>query len=98
MNTARGFSYRVNLAATIAESISQQVEFEIINHDDIFKLLALIQGKLDIKSHEEQAFLIGLKMFSEILLINRQHALFRQMKAPMREIMSLLKDYMRDRV
>jgi hypothetical protein len=97
MKSVREYKYRVNFISVNdeIETENKALNFEIANHDNLFKLLALIQGKLNLTPPEEQAFLLGLKMFSEILIKNRHDPLFRQMKQPMGEIMALLKGHIK---
>lgn len=84
----KGYFYQVELKENNSE---QQASFEIYSHDDIFEKLAIIDQKLSISTEDKQAFLIGMKMAGEIILKHKDHPLFSQLKAPMREIMMTLK-------
>lgn len=86
------YQYQVTLNS-IADN--QQIDLEISSHDDILDKLSLIDGKLSIPAEDEKAFLIGLKMAGEIILKHRDHELFSTLKAPMKEIMSAFKGYVK---
>lgn len=97
MKPVKEYKYRVNLISINNEDENgvKGLDFEIANHDDLFRLLTLVQGKLGLDVDQEQGFLIGLKMFSEVLIKNRQNPLFIQMKQSMGEIMSILKNHIK---
>lgn len=84
----KGYSYQVELKEN---NFDHQTSFEIYSHDDIFEKLAIIDKKLSISIEDTQAFLIGIKMAGEIILKHKDHPLFSQLKAPMREIMTTIK-------
>lgn len=57
---------------------SQVIEVEFSNHDNIFELLALVQANPRFQTPgEDVEFLLGLKLFSEVMLKNRNHPLFQ---------------------
>ncbi|WDF67155.1 DUF3861 domain-containing protein [Sphingobacterium oryzagri] len=69
-----------------------QIEFEFENHDDIFQLIEKTKDSdrfSDAKDNIE--FMIGLKLFSEVLLKNRDNELFSDFHGPFRDFMGKLK-------
>lgn len=61
-----------------AETESSSIEFDFENHDDIFKVIALLKERKRF-SDDQQAteFAVGLKLFSEVMLRNRDSELFK---------------------
>ncbi|MEQ9769463.1 DUF3861 domain-containing protein [Pectobacterium jejuense] len=78
---------------TVEEKAEQPrtLSFECAIHDDVFKILEKVDGKMDITPEQTQAFIVGLKLFSEVMMQNRKHPLFKEFAAPFREFMLNLK-------
>lgn len=54
------------------------LEFDFENHDDIFKIIALLKDDKRFSSDKEATeFALGLKLFSEVMLRNRDSELFK---------------------
>lgn len=68
------------------------IEFEFDNHDNIFIIIERMKQR-NIFHTENQAieFAIGLKMFSEVMLKNRENPLFSDFSPAFREFMKKLK-------
>ena len=71
------------------------LEFEVENHDDIFAIARRMSGKLDLDENATNAFALGLKLFGETILKNRDNPLFAQIKPSMGEFMRALKGNVR---
>ena len=56
------------------------LQFEVGNHDDIFKIVELMRSRGDLKENDATAFALGLKLFSEVMLENKQNPLFASFK------------------
>ncbi|MFJ5452706.1 DUF3861 domain-containing protein [Pectobacterium jejuense] len=78
---------------TVEEKADQPrtLSFECSIHDDLFKILEKVDGKMDMTPEQTQAFIVGLKLFSEVMMQNRKHPLFKEFAAPFREFMLNLK-------
>ncbi|MBN3064711.1 DUF3861 domain-containing protein [Pectobacterium aquaticum] len=78
---------------TVEENAEQQrmLSFECSIHDDLFKILEKVDGKMDMTPEQTQAFIVGLKLFSEVMMQNRKYPLFKEFAAPFREFMLNLK-------
>ncbi|WP_434996550.1 DUF3861 domain-containing protein [Pectobacterium brasiliense] len=78
---------------TVEEKAEQQrmLSFECSIHDDVFKILEKVDGKMDMTPEQTQAFIVGLKLFSEVMMQNRKHPLLKEFAAPFREFMLNLK-------
>jgi hypothetical protein len=65
---------------------------EFDNHDNIFKIINAIKSK-NMFDDENQSteFAIGLKMFTEVILKNREQELFKELQPAIGEFMKKLK-------
>lgn len=70
-------------------------EFDIENHDDILKLLNAAKGKLGFKGDNESVeFILGIKLFGEVILRNRKNPLFEEFQPAFAAFMKNLKSNM----
>nr|WP_262905301.1 DUF3861 domain-containing protein [Hymenobacter nitidus] len=68
------------------------VELAFENHDDIFLIIERMrQRNLFEEPGQATEFAIGLKLFSEVLLKNRQHPLFDELGPAFKTFMQRLK-------
>lgn len=68
------------------------LEMEIENHDELFGIISKITAKDPFGDPLEAAqFALGLKLFSEVMLKNRQHPLFEELSAVFPVFMKKLK-------
>ncbi|WP_281177216.1 DUF3861 family protein [Moraxella oblonga] len=66
--------------------------FNAPNHDDLFMLLQKVkQNRPEINQEDLTRFLIGLKMFGEVVLENRDNEFFNQFSPLVKEMMMTLK-------
>lgn len=70
----------------------RQLELEFTNHDELFGIIDRLQA-LDPFENPSQAteFAIGLKLFSEVMLRNRNHPLFDELIPAFGSFMKRLK-------
>jgi len=83
------------LQGTSGEAIlEKQLSLTFDNHDEIFAIIDRIKAK-NLFDNEEQAtaFAIGLKMFSEVMIKNRNHPLFEELKPAFQSFMKRLKGW-----
>lgn len=78
----RAHKYRLSLEY-LENNQGEKIEADAIsldfdNHDDIFSIIETLK-KRDFFGNEDQSveFAIGLKLFSEVMLKNKDHELFR---------------------
>ncbi|AYH01873.1 DUF3861 domain-containing protein [Pectobacterium parmentieri] len=78
---------------TVEEKDEQKrtLSFAFSLHDDLLKLLEKVDGKMDMTPEQTQAFMVGLKLFGEVMMQQRKHPLFKEFAAPFREFMMNLK-------
>lgn len=70
----------------------QPLSMEFENHDDIFSIIKRLTDK-NLFDNEQQAveFAIGLKLFSEVMLKNKDNLLFEDFAPALRDFMRKLK-------
>lgn len=72
--------YRVtleHLADKEGGAVSREpLRFEVGNHDDIFSIVERLRRRSDFDENDAAAFGVGLKLFSEVMLENRENSLF----------------------
>ncbi|WP_267403036.1 MULTISPECIES: DUF3861 domain-containing protein [unclassified Chryseobacterium] len=66
--------------------------FDFDNHDNLFHIFDVIQSK-NIFDNEQtaQEFALGLKLFTEVMIKNKQHPLFEELRPAIMEFMKKLK-------
>ena len=66
--------------------------FEFENHDNLFQIFDIIKCK-KIFGNDQTAeeFALGLKLFTEVMLKNKQHPLFEELRPAISEFMKKLK-------
>ena len=92
----RAYTYRLRLeqVAGIVPDSPQPAPLELTfeNHDDIFGIVERLQSRqLFAEPGQSTEFAIGLKLFSEVMLKNRQHPLFEELAPVFKVFMQRLK-------
>lgn len=91
----REHRYRVTLEhmATPKEEqpLHEPLSFETANHDDIFSIIERSRAKGVFDEETASSLALGLKLFSEVMLKNREHPLFADLHGPMREFIGRFK-------
>ncbi|MCP1601295.1 hypothetical protein J2S82_003252 [Aeromonas caviae] len=82
-------TYRVQVQALDREV--PPLQFDCQNHDDIFAILVLSKGKLTMSEQEHQAFIVGLKLFGEVMMQHRKEELFKEFLPHFKQFMGRLK-------
>lgn len=88
--------YRITLEAidSLSESQSKpkQITFYFENHDDIFKIIEVAESKNIFKDKNHAIeFALGLKLFTEVVLKNKENPLFEDFKTAIGDFMKKLK-------
>ncbi|MFP9099035.1 DUF3861 domain-containing protein [Flavobacterium sp. RHBU_24] len=75
-----------------SEDLHRRVEVVFDNHDNLFNTIDMLQDK-DLFNDMGQSteFAIGLKMFGEVLLKNKDNALFEEFFPAFKDFMKKLK-------
>ncbi|KOS08146.1 hypothetical protein AM493_00800 [Flavobacterium akiainvivens] len=76
----------------MADDLHRRVEVLFDNHDNLFNIIDVMQQK-DLFNDMGQSteFAIGLKMFSEVMLRNKDNALFTDFMPAFKDFMKKLK-------
>lgn len=74
-----------------AETAAELLQFEVENHDDIFAIVKRLESRADFSSDDAKAFVVGLKLFSEVMLANKNLPLFSSFIPQFSEFMKELK-------
>ncbi|MGD1318068.1 DUF3861 domain-containing protein [Chryseobacterium sp. 2R14A] len=73
---------------------NKSLEFDFENHDDLFQIFEVIKAKKVFDNERTaQEFALGLKLFTEVMLKNKQHTLFEELRPAIMEFMKKLKSY-----
>lgn len=74
-----------------APSIHKPLQFEVGNHDDIISVIEKPRTRGDLSEDAATAFGVGLKLFGEVMLENRDHPLFSSFRPHFASFMKELK-------
>lgn len=83
--------YRITVEKMVGNTAVQQMSFDTTNHDDIFAILDKVDDRLGFSHEQTQGFIVGLKLFSEVMLAERQHPLFSEFGPQFKLFMKKLK-------
>jgi len=87
--------YKITLAHTHnpkGEELQKPVVVEFDNHDNIFNIIKVMQERdLFNNANQSAEFAIGLKMFSEVMLRNKDNALFEEFLPAFKDFMKKMK-------
>jgi hypothetical protein len=91
----KGHLYRITveyLKDIKGESVEKEpLTFETTNHDEIFQIVERTTKKGLFDADESAAFAVGLKLFSEVMLNNKDNDLFKPLRPAFGEFMQRLK-------
>jgi len=74
------------------ESLSIPLEFDFESHDDIFRIISILQESQRFEDKQQaMEFALGLKLFSGVMLKNRNSELFKDFQPAFGEFMKKLK-------
>lgn len=95
MKEKRGFKYKILLQEIETKEgtkSDRQVQFDFSNHDDILQIIAQTQNQDRFKEKgDNQEFVLGLKLFSEVMLRNKENELFADFLPEFAQFMKKLK-------
>ena len=70
---------------------TETLSFNSYNHDDIFKVLDVIQNSQMLNDEAAKSFAVGLKLFSEVMLEHKNLPLFKDFMPHFGQFMKTLK-------
>ncbi|MFI4979459.1 MAG: DUF3861 domain-containing protein [Nevskiales bacterium] len=71
--------------------LHEPLHFESGNHDEILAIVDRLRAGSGFDADTAASLGIGLKLFSEVMLMHRDHPLFAGIFGPMREFIGVLK-------
>jgi len=87
--------YKITLEHTFSpkdEDLNPALSLDFDNHDEIFSIITKLQKKNHFEDAQQSAqFAIGLKMFSEVMLKNKDSDLFSEFFPEFKNFMGKLK-------
>ncbi|MGI4873769.1 MAG: DUF3861 domain-containing protein [Janthinobacterium lividum] len=92
--TKKAHHYHLHLtsaAETPDTAPPQTLDLAFSNHDDLFAILARVQERNLFDESTTAEFVVGLKLLSEVVLKNRKHLLFSELKDDLSAFMQKLK-------
>lgn len=72
-------------------STPETLQFEVGNHDDIFAIVERLRGRGDFEENAAAALAVGLKLFSEVMLEEKENPLFSSFRPHFMQFMKELK-------
>lgn len=73
---------------------TKSLNLEFDNHDDIFNIFEVVKSKkIFDDENTSNEFSLGLKLFTEVMLKNKQHPLFEELRPAIMEFMKKLKSH-----
>ncbi|RZJ59409.1 MAG: DUF3861 family protein [Flavobacterium sp.] len=78
------------------DTLHPTLKFEFDNHDDVFLIIEKIKEKGYFDESQSAEFAIGLKMFSEVMLRNKDNPLFEDFRPAFKDFMMKLKEKKED--
>ncbi len=72
-------------------SYTEKIEFNTGNHDDLFIVLDRLQKAELFDEGTTKSFAVGLKLFGEVMLENKNNPLFKDFKPQFLEFMKNMK-------
>ncbi|MCS4298858.1 MULTISPECIES: DUF3861 domain-containing protein [Acinetobacter] len=70
---------------------NENIEFNVGNHDDIFQIVERLKAAEFFDEETTKAFAVGLKLFLEVMITHRDHALFQDFEPAVKQFMKNLK-------
>jgi len=94
MKKANRYKLRLELLELLRpdDTIYSPIELEFGNHDNIFNIIERMKKRNRFKTEQDSVeFAIGLKLFSEVMLKNKDNSLFEDFRPAFGELMKKIK-------
>jgi len=72
---------------------TEKLEFDVGNHDDLFVILERLKQAELFDEQTTKSFVVGLKLFGEVMLENKDHELFKDFRPHFGQFMKHLKQH-----
>lgn len=74
------------------DTVYEPIEFEFGNHDNIFRIIDHMKARNRFKTEQDSVeFAIGLKLFGEVMLKNKDNPLFEDFRPAFGALMKKIK-------
>lgn len=78
-----------------ASTYTERLEFYTGNHDDIFEIVERLKKAELFDDQTTKSFAVGLKLFSEVMLENKDYPLFEEFLPQFGQFMKHLKQHVK---
>jgi hypothetical protein len=79
-----------------ASTYAEALQFQAFNHDDIFEVLQRVKDANLLDEESAKAFAVGLKLFGEVLLENKDVPMFKAFFPDFLQFMKALKQQVKN--
>jgi hypothetical protein len=88
--------YRITVEAlgeapVASDPAHPRLQFDVANHDEVLSVVERLRQRGDFNPDTAAALGLGLKLFGEVMLQNRQHPLFAELMPHFGDFMKRLK-------
>lgn len=83
--------FRIMVEPLSPSAEAPSLQFEIENHDDIVAIAGRMNGRFDLDEDSSKAMAIGMKLFGEVVLKNRQREPFSTIRPALAEFIQAVK-------
>lgn len=70
----------------------KSLNFQTSSHEDIFKIVQMMNEKMDLDESQSTSLAVGLKLFSGVLLKHKDSEPFKQLMPHFKEFMKMIKN------
>ena len=71
--------------------VDEPLVFQAPNHDNIFDIVKMTEQREGFTPEMAQRFAVGLKLMGEVMLENKEHPLFAELRPHFMEMMKVIK-------
>jgi len=90
------FRFRITVEPISPAPDGPKLQFECTHHDDIIGIASRMPGRIELPDDEAKGLSIGMKIFGETILKNRNNPLFSPIRPAFSEFMKNLKAHLRE--
>jgi hypothetical protein len=90
MNATQGHRFRIKVER-MDDATASPLVFEVINHDDIFTIVERVRAGTAFAANDATALAVGLKLFTGVMLNQRNDPLFASVQPALRMFIGNLK-------
>ena len=86
-------NYKVTIEEIVYENkeAAEKLSFEAESHDDIFKIVEMLKQSPDFDSNDAAALGVGLKLFTGVMMKQKDNPIFKELLPHFKDFMKELK-------